>query len=265
MADEQQLLRITAVQAVGRAVTFTETGGEGSGTTGEGFDGGARNDAGQFGIGRRRRGWGRRGRWAGTTNGAGGVGVASSITGASVTRAGGGGSASVEGAAAGGSGGGGCGTVGHFWQRHGRHSQQQVAVVVPYVEMEMLRMDIRALAGSRNNKVCFMSHFAKSRRWDCHGKLLSRSKILLILRQVLGFKHHTIPQRSAPSGRHTLTKNPPYAGIGYIYDSTRDAFYAPQPYPSWTLNETTCYGSHLFADPDDGKSYEWNERYNELG
>ena len=31
-----------------------------------------------------------------------------------------------------------------------------------------------------------------------------------------------------------------FAGIGHTYDSTRDAFMTPQPYPSWTLNETTC-------------------------
>ena len=44
-------------------------------------------------------------------------------------------------------------------------------------------------------------------------------------------------------GQHTLGNTPlrkNYAGIGYTYDSTRDAFYAPQPYASWTLNETSC-------------------------
>ena len=54
-----------------------------------------------------------------------------------------------------------------------------------------------------------------------------------------------------------LRKN--YAGIGYTYDSVRDAFYAPQPYASWTLNETTCIWEAPTALPDDGKSYEWNE------
>ena len=36
-----------------------------------------------------------------------------------------------------------------------------------------------------------------------------------------------------------LRKN--YAGIGYTYDSDRDAFYSEKPYPSWTLDESTCY------------------------
>lgn len=63
-------------------------------------------------------------------------------------------------------------------------------------------------------------------------------------------------------GQHTfggtpLRKN--YAGIGYTYDSTRDAFYSPQPYPSWTLNETTCLWEPPTERPADGKFYVWNE------
>jgi len=54
-----------------------------------------------------------------------------------------------------------------------------------------------------------------------------------------------------------LRKN--YAGIGYTYDSTRNAFYASQPYPSWTLNETTCLWEPPVAHPNDDKRYIWNE------
>tara|TARA_R110001632_G_C11059967_1_gene385776 strand:- start:45 stop:434 length:390 start_codon:yes stop_codon:yes gene_type:complete len=54
-----------------------------------------------------------------------------------------------------------------------------------------------------------------------------------------------------------LRKN--YAGIGYTYDETKDAFYAPQPYPSWTLNETTCRWEAPTAYPTDGQTYNWNE------
>ena len=50
-----------------------------------------------------------------------------------------------------------------------------------------------------------------------------------------------------------------YAGIGYKYDETRDAFIAPQPFPSWTLNEDTCRWETPVAYPDDGKIYRWNE------
>ncbi len=55
----------------------------------------------------------------------------------------------------------------------------------------------------------------------------------------------------------SIRKN--YAGVGYTYDVTRDAFYAPQPYPSWTLVEDTCLWSAPTAMPDDGKMYNWNE------
>ena len=50
-----------------------------------------------------------------------------------------------------------------------------------------------------------------------------------------------------------------YAGVGHTYDSTRNAFIPPQPYPSWTLVEDTCQWQAPVAYPDDGKDYEWNE------
>jgi len=50
-----------------------------------------------------------------------------------------------------------------------------------------------------------------------------------------------------------------YAGVGYTYDSDLDAFYAPQPYPSWTLNEDTCQWGAPVAYPDDDKHYGWDE------
>lgn len=54
-----------------------------------------------------------------------------------------------------------------------------------------------------------------------------------------------------------LRKN--YAGIGYTYDAIRDAFYEPQPYPSWTLNEDTCLWEPPVAHPSDENRYIWNE------
>jgi hypothetical protein len=50
-----------------------------------------------------------------------------------------------------------------------------------------------------------------------------------------------------------------YAGIGYTYDSQRDAFIAPQPYPSWTLVEETCKWNAPVLYPTDGKFYSWDE------
>ena len=50
-----------------------------------------------------------------------------------------------------------------------------------------------------------------------------------------------------------------YAGVGFTYDESRDAFIAPQSYPSWTLNEDTCNWEAPVARPDDGENYRWNE------
>jgi hypothetical protein len=50
-----------------------------------------------------------------------------------------------------------------------------------------------------------------------------------------------------------------YAGIGYTYDETRDAFIAPKPFNSWILNESTCNWEAPVAHPNDGNRYTWNE------
>ena len=50
-----------------------------------------------------------------------------------------------------------------------------------------------------------------------------------------------------------------YAGIGYTYDESRDAFIPPQPYDSWTLNETSCLWEAPVAYPTDNEMYVWNE------
>ena len=50
-----------------------------------------------------------------------------------------------------------------------------------------------------------------------------------------------------------------YAGVGYKYDESRDAFIAPKPYNSWTLNETSCLWEAPTPYPDDGNLYIWDE------
>ena len=63
-------------------------------------------------------------------------------------------------------------------------------------------------------------------------------------------------------GVHGLSGTPfrkNFAGIGYTYDSTRDAFYTQQPFASWTLDESTCDWEAPVSYPDDGKRYYWNE------
>jgi len=50
-----------------------------------------------------------------------------------------------------------------------------------------------------------------------------------------------------------------FAGIGYHYDQTRDAFIAPKPFNSWVLNEDTCIWEAPVAIPTDDNKYTWNE------
>ena len=50
-----------------------------------------------------------------------------------------------------------------------------------------------------------------------------------------------------------------YAAIGDTFNAERDAFIAPKPFASWTLNESTCRWEAPVAYPTDGKSYFWNE------
>ena len=50
-----------------------------------------------------------------------------------------------------------------------------------------------------------------------------------------------------------------YAGMGYTYDSSRDAFIPPKPFPSWVLNEETCLWEAPIAYPNDGKMHSWSE------
>ena len=50
-----------------------------------------------------------------------------------------------------------------------------------------------------------------------------------------------------------------FAGQGFTYDSTRDAFIPPKPFSSWTLDETTCQWEAPIPYPDDGQMYSWDE------
>jgi len=63
-------------------------------------------------------------------------------------------------------------------------------------------------------------------------------------------------------GQHILSGTPfrkNFAGIGFKYDQTRDAFIPKKPFNSWTLNETTCLWEAPVVKPDDGQQYIWNE------
>jgi hypothetical protein len=64
-------------------------------------------------------------------------------------------------------------------------------------------------------------------------------------------------QDGQPDGGVALRGN--YAGIGYNYDAQNDVFYAPQPFPSWTLNQTSWTWEAPTPYPTDNKVYQWDE------
>jgi hypothetical protein len=64
------------------------------------------------------------------------------------------------------------------------------------------------------------------------------------------------------SGQHTLGGTPfrkNFAGIGYTYDETLDAFVPPKPFASWTLNNETAQWEAPTPRPTDDKRYTWDE------
>lgn len=78
-----------------------------------------------------------------------------------------------------------------------------------------------------------------------------------------GGKHYS-SESHTPDDGIALRKN--YAGVGHTYDETRDAFYAPQPFASWTLDEDSCCWDAPVEHPrkgigklTDGHHYEWDE------
>ena len=68
---------------------------------------------------------------------------------------------------------------------------------------------------------------------------------------------HYAPNSNEPDGGVALRKN--FAGKGYTYDESRDAFIPPKPLPSFILNEDTCLWETPIPHPDDNKRYKWNE------
>ena len=81
------------------------------------------------------------------------------------------------------------------------------------------------------------------------------------------YRHHGKVQAvrrmsyNTQGGVHKLGGTPfrkNYAGVGYMYDPVRDAFYTAQPYPSWTINEDTCYWEAPTPRPE-GMDWHWNE------
>tara|TARA_R110001606_G_scaffold141597_1_gene280817 strand:+ start:158 stop:523 length:366 start_codon:yes stop_codon:yes gene_type:complete len=112
-----------------------------------------------------------------------------------------------------------------------------------------------------------LSHFAKIE----NGRVVT---VIVAEKDFIDTQEGTWVQTSYNTfgGQHSLGGTPMrknYAGIGYHYDYVIDAFYAPQPWPSWSLNQDTCWWEPPTPYPDDDdddddddgpyKKYLWDE------
>jgi hypothetical protein len=105
-----------------------------------------------------------------------------------------------------------------------------------------------------------MSHFAKV----CDGKV---TQVIVAEKELFDTFVDSSPGTWLQTSYNTHSNQHPegrplrgnYAGIGYNYDATNDVFYAPQPFPSWILNNTTWLWEAPVTMPTDGKDYKWNE------
>ena len=113
-----------------------------------------------------------------------------------------------------------------------------------------------------------MSHFAKVKSRKVLEVIVAEQDFINALPKETGVKWvqtsyntrggvHFKPNSDEPSGEDGLRKN--YAGVGMTYDTGRDAFYPPKPFPSWVLNEDTCLWEAPTAMPDNDKFFQWDE------
>ena len=70
---------------------------------------------------------------------------------------------------------------------------------------------------------------------------------------------HYNPETGEPSEDQGKALRKNYAGIGFTYDSERDAFIPPKPFESWVLDEATCLWEAPIPYPSDGADYTWDE------
>ena len=113
-----------------------------------------------------------------------------------------------------------------------------------------------------------MAHFAKLGTGNIVEQVISINNVVItdsngVEQEQLGVDfinklYNTRDVWKQTSYNRTFRKN--YAGIGFQYDQTRDAFIPPKPFNSWILNEDTCIWEAPVAIPEDDNNYKWNEQ-----
>jgi len=107
-----------------------------------------------------------------------------------------------------------------------------------------------------------MAHFAKLGVGNIVEQVIVISNDIAITEQAgidfINKLYNTRDVWKQTSYNNNIRKN--FAGIGYQYDQTRDAFIPPKPFNSWILNEDTCRWEAPVAMPIDDNKYSWNEQ-----
>lgn len=107
-----------------------------------------------------------------------------------------------------------------------------------------------------------MAHFAKLGVGNIVEQVIVVSNDVAITEQAgvdfINKLYNTRDVWKQTSYNNNIRKN--FAGIGFQYDQTRDAFIAPKPFNSWVLNENTCRWEAPVPYPQDNKIYNWNEQ-----
>ena len=107
-----------------------------------------------------------------------------------------------------------------------------------------------------------MAHFAKLGTGNIVEQVIVVSNDIAITEQAgsdfINKLYNTRDVWKQTSYNNNIRKN--FAGIGYQYDQTRDAFIPPKPFNSWILNEDTCLWNAPVAMPTDDNKYTWNEQ-----
>lgn len=101
-----------------------------------------------------------------------------------------------------------------------------------------------------------MAHFAKIENGLVTQVIVAEQSFINELEGVWIQTSYNTRGNQHPEGR-PLRGN--YAGVGFTYDKQNDVFYAPQPHPSWVLNQSTWLWEAPTPMPQDGKQYLWDE------
>ncbi|MDC3266297.1 hypothetical protein OAU13_00060 [bacterium] len=112
-----------------------------------------------------------------------------------------------------------------------------------------------------------MSHFAKIENGIVTDVIVAEQDFIQTLQgtwiqtsyNTKGGVHYNA-ETNAPSDDQSKALRKNYAGVGYTYDSVRDAFIPPKPFESWVLDEHTCLWMAPVQQPvEDGKFFYWDE------